>query len=95
MTRPVRIADCSGSRGDRLSAAREMRDLRAARDPVGVERRRAEPGRSGRPVAGGWGATTNVGVRARDDAAHAWLRAHLTEGTVRDLLGPEATELVV
>lgn len=43
--------------------------------------------------SGDKGGNANVGLWARDDAGHAWLRAYLTVDRVRDLLGPEAADL--
>ncbi|QJY48269.1 DUF1446 domain-containing protein [Pseudonocardia broussonetiae] len=43
--------------------------------------------------SGDKGGNANVGLWARDDAGHAWLRAHLTVERLRELLGPEAADL--
>ncbi|MBW0093651.1 DUF1446 domain-containing protein [Pseudonocardia sp. KRD-184] len=43
--------------------------------------------------SGDKGGDANVGLWARDDAGHAWLRAHLTVERLRELLGPEAADL--
>jgi hypothetical protein len=45
--------------------------------------------------SGDKGGNANIGLWARDDAAHAWLRGFLTADRVRDLLGPEAEALDV
>ncbi|TCK26012.1 acyclic terpene utilization AtuA family protein [Pseudonocardia endophytica] len=45
--------------------------------------------------SGDKGGHANIGLWARDDAAHAWLRGFLTPDRVRELLGPEAAELEV
>ncbi|MEJ8278698.1 acyclic terpene utilization AtuA family protein [Pseudonocardia spirodelae] len=45
--------------------------------------------------SGDKGGDANIGVWARDDAAHAWLDAYLTPERVRELLGAEAAGLGV
>jgi hypothetical protein len=45
--------------------------------------------------SGDKGGDANIGVWARDDAAHAWLAGFLTAERVRGLLGPEAADLPV
>ena len=43
--------------------------------------------------SGDKGGDANIGVWARDDAAYAWARRHLTVPRLRELLGPEAVDL--
>lgn len=45
--------------------------------------------------SGDKGGDANIGVWARDDAAHAWLSGFLTAGRARELLGPEAADLEI
>ena len=45
--------------------------------------------------SGDKGGDANIGVWARSDAAHLWLRSFLTPERVRELLGPETLELDV
>jgi hypothetical protein len=45
--------------------------------------------------SGDKGGDANIGVWARDDAAHAWLQGFLTPERARALLGPEAAGLDV
>jgi hypothetical protein len=45
--------------------------------------------------SGDKGGDANIGVWARTDAAHAWLRGFLTAERARQLLGPEVAELPI
>ncbi|MBW0118195.1 DUF1446 domain-containing protein [Pseudonocardia sp. KRD-169] len=54
---------------------------------------RAPLGRVCGARSGDKGGNANVGLWARDDAGHAWLRAYLTVDRLRELLGPEAADL--
>jgi NAD(P)H-hydrate repair Nnr-like enzyme with NAD(P)H-hydrate epimerase domain len=45
--------------------------------------------------SGDKGGDANIGVWARTDEAHAWLRSFLTADRARELLGPEAAELAI
>ena len=45
--------------------------------------------------SGDKGGDANIGLWARDDAGHAWLRGFLTAARVQELLGPEAADLDV
>ncbi len=45
--------------------------------------------------SGDKGGDANIGVWARTDEAHAWLRSFLTTERVRELLGPEVADLAI
>ncbi|MEJ2866800.1 acyclic terpene utilization AtuA family protein [Actinomycetospora sp. OC33-EN08] len=65
-----------------------------ATTPTGPTRR-APLGRVVGARSGDKGGDANIGVWARTDAAHAWLRDFLTEDRVRELLGPEVADLAI
>lgn len=43
--------------------------------------------------SGDKGGDANIGIWARDDAAHAWMSGYLTVDRLRALLGPEVADL--
>jgi hypothetical protein len=45
--------------------------------------------------SGDKGGDANIGLWTRSDDAYAWLRGYLTDERVRELLGPEATDLAI
>ena len=61
--------------------------------PDGGATRRAPLGRVCGARSGDKGGDANIGIWARDDAAHAWMSDHLTVDRLRSLLGPEAAPL--
>jgi len=73
--------------GDRVSAAR-------ARPPAGPARS-APLGRVCGARSGDKGGDANIGLWARDDNGYAWLREYLTVPRLRELLGPEVTNLKI
>lgn len=73
--------------GDRVSAA-------CARPPAGPARP-APLGRVCGARSGDKGGDANIGLWARDDNGYAWLREYLTVQRLRELLGPEVTNLKI
>jgi hypothetical protein len=63
--------------------------------PAAADTQRAPLGRVVGARSGDKGGNANIGVWALDDAGYAWLASLLTEGRVRELLGPEAAELPI
>ncbi|BBG00299.1 uncharacterized protein DUF1446 [Pseudonocardia autotrophica] len=59
------------------------------------ETRRVPLGTVAGARSGDKGGDANIGIWARDDAGHAWLRSFLTPRRIRELLGTEAAELDV
>ncbi|MDT7551879.1 MAG: hypothetical protein QOI16_415 [Pseudonocardiales bacterium] len=63
--------------------------------PAAQDTQRAPLGRVVGARSGDKGGNANIGVWAIDDAGYAWLASFLTEGRLRELLGPEAVELPI
>ncbi|MDN5857863.1 MAG: DUF1446 domain-containing protein [Pseudonocardia sp.] len=78
---------------DERDSRTNLADESPVRPAVGVLR--VPLGRVVGARSGDKGGNANIGVWARDDAGHAWLRGFLTPERVRELLGPETAELEV
>lgn len=89
-----RVVEDPGTTSDGAPRTLDVRESASSPLPDGPTVR-APLGAVAGARSGDKGGDANIGLWARDDASHAWLRAFLTVDRVRDLLGPEAAELPI